>query len=188
MRIACFGLSANPPHLGHLIAVRRVLEIKAADEVWLIPCWRHSFRKKLAQSHHRWNMLKLMEGPKISVSDIEFQRKGISYTIDTVRILKKQYPQHQFFWLIGSDIVKDKSYKKWKNWRKLSKLIKFLVARREGYEIEQKKMPPCFIVLPIKIPNISATEIRKRLKRGLPIKGLAAPKIEKYILSNRLYF
>lgn len=183
-------MSANPPHLGHLTVAKNLLKTKLVDEVWLIPCWRHSFGKKLAGSRHRWKMVKMMERPpKIRVSDIEFRRKGISYTIDTVKILKQKHPEHHFFWLIGSDIVKDQSYKKWKDWPVLAKLIKFMVVQRPGYEIIKNPLPYSFVFLPIgvKAPDISAAEIRRRLKSGLSVKKLTTPEIVRYISKNKLY-
>ena len=185
--IACFGLSANPPHRAHLIAAQQILKKTSSREVWFIPCWQHSFGKKLALARHRWNMAKLMEQPGIKCSDIEFRRRGISYTIDTVRILKKKYPGQEFVWVIGSDIIKDQSYKKWKDWRRLSKEINFWIVQREGFEVHERLLPACFVLLPIKAPNISSTLIRERLKKGLSVKGLVIPKIEKYILVKKLY-
>ncbi len=188
MKIACFGLSSNPPHLGHLTVAKNLLKTKLVDQVWLIPCWRHSFGKKLAGSSHRWKMVKMMERPpKIRASDVEFRRKGTSYTIDTVKILKQKYPGYYFFWLIGSDIVKDQSYVKWKDWPLLKDLIKFLVVQRPGYEITENPLPSSFIFISVKAPDISAAEIRRRLKEGLSVKKLTTPEIIRYISKNKLY-
>ena len=187
MTIACFGLSANPPHQVHLLVAQEILKKTSVKEIWFIPCWQHSFNKKLAPARHRWNMVKLMEQPGIKCSDIEFLRKGISYTIDTVHILRKKYSRKEFVWIIGSDIVKNQSYKKWRDWQKLSKEIKFWVVQRQGFKVAQRSLPACFVLLPIKTPNISSTLIRDRLKKGLSIKKLTIPKIEKYILAKKLY-
>ncbi len=132
-------------------------------------------------------MVKLMEQSGIKCSDVEFLRKGISYTIDTVRILKKMYPSMRFVWVIGSDIIKDQSYKKWKNWQKLAKEIKFWIVQRKGFEVRKQSLPACFALLPIETKNISSTLVRERLKKGLSIKGLVIPKIEKYILEKNCY-
>lgn len=187
MKIACLGLSANPPHCMHLAIAREILKNNLADKVWFIPCWKHSFGKELAEWKYRWDMLKLMEEPGIKCSDIEFRRKGISYTIDTIRTLKKMHPEHEFVWVIGSDIVKDESYRKWAQWKKLTNEIKFWVAQRQGFEINAFSIPSCFVLLDIKTLNISSTIIRERLRKGLSINGLVTPKVEKYISEKKLY-
>jgi len=188
-RIACLGISANPPHLGHLAAARQILKNAAIDEVWFVPCYKHAFAKHLIPWQHRLKMIKMMEGPGIKVCDIE-KENGFSYTIKTLRKLKKQYPEYQFFWAVGSDIILSNEYKKWKKWKELSRLIKFYVVQRPGYQLEKDSIPECFELLP-KIPfltkDISSTLIRERLKRGLNIKNLVSLKVEKYIFKNKLY-
>jgi len=130
-------------------------------------------------------MTKLLGNKNIKAMNIEIRRGGRSYTIDTVRALKKKYPSYKFFWIIGSDIIKTKSYKKWKDWESLFWLIRFLVIMRPGYEI--RKLPPGFILAGTSTKDISSTEIRKRIRHGLPVNSLVRPKIEKYIKKHKLY-
>ncbi len=101
-KIGCLGLSADPPHSGHLEIARLLLRKGLVDEVWLIPCYRHSFGKPLSSPEDRWQMAKLLEGRGVKVSDVELLRKGKSYTIDTIKTLKEKHPDYQFFWVIGS--------------------------------------------------------------------------------------
>ena len=184
-KIGCLGFSANPPHLGHSEVARLFLRKKLVDEIWLIPCFAHPFNKELASVEHRWRMAKLLEGKRIKVSDIEIARGGKSYTIDTVRELYVKYQDCEFSWIIGSDIVKTKSCKKWKDWGKLRELIDFLVIVRPGYEI--KKLPTGFIFAGRATKNISSTEIREKVRCGLPIDGLAPPAVKEYIEKHNLY-
>lgn len=183
--IGLLGLSANPPHNGHLGVARLVLKNKLADAVWLVPCYSHPFDKSLIAFEHRWKMALLMESKEMQVTNIEFRLKGKSYTIKTVEALKKEYPCHDFFWIVGSDIVKKKSYKKWRDWQKLASLVDFLVIPRPGFKIN--KLPPGFMQVNGKISNISSSEIRERIRRGLPIGGLVPPKIKDYIERHNLY-
>lgn len=106
------GFSANPPHFGHLEMARLVLNKKLADEIWLIPCFRHPFDKDLASAEHRWRMTKLLEDKNKKAKDIEIKQIKKNYTITTATKLKRKYPNYEFFWIIGSDIVKTGSYKK----------------------------------------------------------------------------
>ncbi len=184
-RIGCLGLSADPPHLGHLEIARLLLKKKIVEEVWLIPCYRHPFGKPLASSKHRWQMTKLLEEPGVKTKEVEICRKGKSYTIDTVRILKEKYPDYQFFLVIGSDILKTCSFLNWKHWSELSFLVEFLVVERPGYKV--KKLYPGFILVEGKISNISSTKIRERIRHGLPIEGLIPPKVKDYIQRHNLY-
>ncbi|KKU86702.1 MAG: nicotinate (nicotinamide) nucleotide adenylyltransferase [Candidatus Wildermuthbacteria bacterium RIFCSPHIGHO2_01_FULL_47_27] len=184
-KICCLGFSANPPHLGHLGAAMLVLRKKMADEVWLIPCFEHSFGKPLIPARHRWKMAKLMEGPRIKASRIELRRRRKSYTIDTVRSLKKQHPAHEFFWMVGADIIKTKSYLNWRNWKELSREIKFIVIKRPGFAV--KKLPRGFILAGGASPKISSTEIRERIRRRVSIRGLVPQKVKEYIENNMPY-
>ena len=184
-KIGLLGLSANPPHNGHLEAAKLLLKNRKVDEVWLIPCRKHSFGKVMASRIHRWQMAKLLEEPGIKISDVEIRRPGKSFTVDRVEILKKEYPDYRFFWVVGSDIVKFASYKKWKCWRKLSSSIKFLVVPRGGFKIN--KIPSGFIVVRGRGSNISSTEIREKIRCGLPIDDLVHPKVSEYIKKHSLY-
>lgn len=184
-KIGLLGLAANPPHNGHLEVARLVLKKKLVDLMWLVPCYRHSFDKFLVSPEDRWKMTLLMESKEIQVTNIEFRLKGISYTIKTVKALKEEYPNCDFFWIVGSDIVKSGSYKKWKDWEELSSLIDFLVVPRQGFKV--KKMPAGFIPVKGKIRAASSTEIRERVRQGLSIKDLVPPKIREYIEKHNLY-
>lgn len=184
-KIACFGFASDPPHLGHLQIARIILEKNLTNEVWLIPCFKHPCLKKLSSPRHRFKMAKLLEERRIKVSDVEFSRKRKSYTIDTVKILKKKFPDFKFFWVVGSDIVKTKSYKQWKNWAELVSLIKFLVIPRASFKI--KKVPAPLILVKARIDKISSSEIRARVKQGLSIEKFVNPKTKEYIKKNNLY-
>jgi len=184
-KVGLLGLSANPPHNGHLEIAELLLRKKLVDAVWLVPCYKHPFDKSLISFEHRWKMALLMENKKIQASNIEFRLKGKSYTVKTVRALKKEYPRCDFFWILGSDIVKKKSYKKWKNWPELSFLVNFLAVPRTGFKLN--KVPPGFILVKGKISDISSTEVRERVRRGLSIDGLVPQKIKEYIEKHKPY-
>ena len=184
-KIGCLGLSADPPHFGHIEIANLLLKKKLVEEVWLIPCFEHSFGKPLSLPEHRFKMALLLENKKIRVSDIEFRRRGKSYTVDTIKALKKEYPSCEFFWIVGSDIVKTKSYERWKDWPELASLVKFLVVPRVDFALSVV-FPP-FTLIEGKISNVSSTKIRERVRRGLSIEELVPPKIKEYIEKHHLY-
>ncbi len=185
-KIGCLGFSANPPHLGHLGLAESVLDKKLVDQVWLIPCHTHSFDKSLAPAKHRLQMARFLEGDKIKINHIESSRKNKSYAIDTVMALKRKHPRFDFFWILGTDIIKDRSYLRWKNWEMLSRTIKFMVLERAGFEVE--KMPPPFIFAGKGLGRrISSSEIRDRIKTGRDIKGFVPDRVREYIAKHHLY-
>ena len=179
MKIACLGTSANPPHLGHVKIAQLLLKRHLADQIWIIPSYHHVFGKPLLPWKYRWAMVKMITNKKIKACDIEKNRRGKSYTIDTVLALQNKYPQHKFYWIIGSDIVKKGEYLKWHKWSYLKQKINFIVIQRSGYKVG--RYPKTFNhILRLNTP-ISSTEIRRHLAFHQPIDKLVPPKIAKYL-------
>ncbi len=186
MRIGILGGSFDPPHLGHILIARQVREIMKLDEVWLMPYFAHSWNKTTSSAVERLKMAKLINENGVKVSEIELIRKEKSYTINTVRILKKEY-SHKFYWIIGSDLLAD--YKKWKEHKQLTSEIEFIVVPRPGYDL-QPKLPGNFMpILSSKFIslNLSSSLIRERLKKKLSIDGLVPGSILSCIKKNKLY-
>lgn len=168
MRIGLFGGSFNPIHNSHVKVMKDLLNFGAVDEVWVIPCGSHAFNKALVSAERRVKMIELaireMEGVKIC--DIELKSGGKSYTINTTRKLKREYPQHEFFLIVGSDIIDEIT--KWHRYKTLLEEMSFFVFKRSKNDI-------------------SSTKIRKLLKEGKRISGLVSEYVEGYIIRNRLY-
>ncbi len=179
MKIACLGTSANPPHLGHLKIAQMLLRKKLVDQVWIIPSYHHAFGKPLLPWKYRWAMVKMLTNKKIKACDIETKRRGKSYTVGTVLALKKRYPQHQFYWVIGVDIVQKKEYLKWHKWNQLKKEINFIALQRSGYKL-YRPLKIFSNIIKFHVP-ISSTEIRRRLTKNLPINSLVPPRIAEYL-------
>lgn len=182
MRVALFGGSFNPIHNGHLMGARAVLEKSVADEVWFIPCNKHAFDKSLEAKFRRVNMLKLaISGMhQMKLCDVEQEEK--SYTINTIRKLRGQYP-HEFLWMIGSDILKD--IKRWRKYEELVKETEFILFKREGYDLGPCELRLGGIINPNK--PISSTQIREKLRKGEPISELVPVDVEEYVRKHKLY-
>ena len=104
MRIGIFGGSFNPPHLGHRRLADEMIETAALDKMLIIPAGTppHKSTDELVGGEHRFEMCKLaFSGDKYIVSDIEYQRQGKSYTVDTVSEIRKIYPDDELFLIIG---------------------------------------------------------------------------------------
>ena len=134
MKIAVLGGSFNPPHMCHVFMSCYVLAAFDIAQVWFVPCYKHAFRKELVSFHHRFTMCCLavesLREELVKVSSIEKERHGTSWTIDTVRYLKASYPEHDFTWIIGSDVLDELD--KWKGFDQLQELISFIVVPRAG--------------------------------------------------------
>ena len=133
-RIGIFGGSFNPPHLGHILAVREFREKLTLDRVLLIPAATPPHKTLTANSpaaDHRLEMTRLAaaELPFAEVSDIELRREGASYTADTIEALRRVYPQDEFFLLMGTDMFL--SFDTWYQPERIAAQATIAVAHRE---------------------------------------------------------
>ena len=187
MNIALYGGKFDPPHLGHKLLIDEVLRrLKFIDEVWIIPAKSHPWRKIETSGTCRLQMLLFWESGRVKVLDIDLKRVGETRTIDTIKDLKRLYPENNYFWICGSDTVA--TFDKWKSFKKLIELMKFYVYPRPGYELTT--LPSGFFWIPgMKFPrrDYSSTEIRQALKTKKKIGNFLTPEIYNYILENHLY-
>ena len=185
--IGIFGGTFNPIHLGHLIIAEKVRESLNSKKIIFVPS-RYPPHKRTPEigASHRYRMVKLAisANPYFIVSEIELKRKSKSYTIDTVRALKRLYPKEENFHLVlGLDAYLE--INTWKDIEKLAGLIKFVVVKRPGYKDNSKLKNVKFLDLePI---GISSTEIRNRLKKGKSVRYLLPEKVRDYIYQHHLY-
>ena len=127
--------------------------------------------------------------PLFQVSDIEVRRSGPSYTIDTVRELKRAYCT-DISWIIGADMLM--ILPKWHRAAELVREATILIMRRPGVEIEWDRLPHEYHflksnVLDTPLIDISATEIRRRVREGLSLSDLTPPAVAEYIREHKLY-
>jgi nicotinate-nucleotide adenylyltransferase len=197
MKIAILGGSFDPPHKGHIAIANRLLKLNNFNEVWLIPCYKHPFRKNLSAPNKRFQMTKYLEKDRVKVSNLEIKDKVTNYTIDTLKLLAKKYPNDRFFLIIGTDQVEN--FTKWKEWREIVNNFKLIVIPRDGFKKEEselkniskqvKKFKNIILIDRKKFPLIytSSTLIRRRIKQGESISSLVPKKVEKYIIRHKLY-
>lgn len=187
MKIGVLGGSFDPPHIGHYFVIQQVLELRPEiDKVILVPAYQHQWKPAFATVEDRNNMLKYFVSNRVEISDIEIQRKGISYTIDTIKQLKVQTGA-EVYWIVGSDIVYE--FERWDRKDELIKEARFLVFPRDPYHLP-KTFPQGFECIQDKYlitTNISSTTIRQRIKMGKNITYLVPEKVERYIIKHKLY-
>ncbi len=187
MKIGILGGTFNPIHIGHLILAEEVREKLKLDRIILVPAYLppHKDNSDIIDAQHRFRMVKLaIKGNRyFLVSDIEIKRDGRSYTIDTIKELKKIYPQDELYFIIGSDLLK--YLDEWKDLDDIIKMVKFVVATRPGYPLE--KIPSHISTIPIRAVDVSGFEIRQAIRQGKSFRYLVPEMVFKYILKNRIY-
>ncbi len=184
MKVGILGGTFNPPHIGHLILAEEVRRKLNLNKVLFVPTNRPPHKKTyLVEAENRLRMVRLAvrSCPYFEVLDWEIKRKGISYTIDTVRNLKKHYPKRDFFLIIGSDLANNFSL--WKDYKEIKKLTKVVVVKRKNYPLRKKN----FMVIDVINIEITSSLIRDYIKRGFSIKYLVPLNVYRYIRQNKLY-
>src|SRR3569623_2010685 len=161
MRVALFGGSFNPPHVGHQLLALYVLETAGGDQLWGVPTFQHPFHKALETFEDRRAMCeRAVEalGPRARVSDVEARLGGASLTLRTVQRLMEEHPGHAFSLVIETDA--------WHGIAELRRLVPFIVVERGGYgraSSGEQAVPP------VTMPQISSREIRAALAAGQPM-------------------
>ncbi|MBI2036214.1 nicotinate (nicotinamide) nucleotide adenylyltransferase [Candidatus Microgenomates bacterium] len=187
MNIAILGGRFDPPHLGHYLIIRQVLEIRSdIDKLLLVPASQHQWKPTVAAGKNRLEMLRPFQTDKVEISDTEIVRGGISYSIDTIKEVK-QKTGGNIFWIVGSDIVAE--FTRWEKKEALIELATFLVFPRDPYHLP-KKLPRGFKLISGKnliTTNLSSTILRERIAQGKPITHLVPKETEIYIQKNNLY-
>jgi nicotinate-nucleotide adenylyltransferase len=189
MKIALFGGSFDPVHLGHLLVAMAAREELGLDRVFFIPAAQSPFKPSLppASPQERLRLLRLaLAGDNAAeVDDQELLRGGVSYSIDTVRGYKKKFPDAELFYLIGADQAGQLNL--WREADELARQVEFLVIPRPGEPAP--KLPTPFRGRALRgFPiGISSSEIRARCRSGLPVTHLTPPAVAEAIKINRLY-
>jgi len=183
-----FGGTFDPVHTGHLITALAVKEIRDLEKIIFMPAHisPHKMSEKRSAPEHRLEMVKLaIEGINyFECSDFEIRKEGVSYTIDTLRELKKQYEHIEL--IIGYDnlIVFDK----WKKPEQIFELVKVVVLNRGSRkEAINKTYEKEAIFVDNPVIEISSTEIRHRVNQNLPIDFFVPVGVKEYIYNLNLY-
>lgn len=164
MRIAVYGGSFNPPHVGHALVAAWVLWTGRADEVWLVPTYVHAFAKELRPFEERVRLCQALAGqvdPRIRVCERERSLPKPSYTLNLLEALSSEHPSHQFRLVLGTDCLPD--LPKWHRWQDIEARFDPLWVGRQGYPGPAESPP---------FPGVSSTEIRRRLSAGEPVDDL----------------
>ncbi|MDN3505002.1 MAG: nicotinate (nicotinamide) nucleotide adenylyltransferase [Rhabdochlamydiaceae bacterium] len=183
-KIGFFGGSFNPIHNGHLNLAVSVLEQLKLDQILLCPNNISPFEKITIEARHRYEMVQLacLHYDHIDVTDIEINRGGMSYTIDTLRELSKVHPDCVIRFIIADELIPD--FPRWKEQEAIISEYSPILATRHGTShpnlpgFEQVKTP---------IMQISSTEVRDRIKEGFICEHLLPHAVLTYMEKHNLY-
>lgn len=215
MKIGLIGGSFNPVHLGHLRGAEEIKEMLQLDEIVFIPALipPHKDTNKITSADHRLNMLNLAteSNPSFKVSDIEINRKGPSYTIDTLKYFKSNYPENDYYFIMGTELFT--RIDTWKDYDELFDYANFVILNRPGYyDVNLNNLFPLVIkndfefsetvneittfihkssniLIYVNIHGIilSSTKIRQLIMNKKSINYLVPDDVNEYIKNNRLY-
>ncbi|MDP3012535.1 MAG: nicotinate-nucleotide adenylyltransferase [Candidatus Hydromicrobium sp.] len=201
-KIGIMGGTFNPIHHGHLVTAQEALSQFKLDKVIFIPTGNppHKIENEVASAEDRYTMtvIATSSNSNFFVSRMEIDRKGESYTIDTVRQLRKIYGKNSLLYFItGADAILE--ILTWKNTDEIVSLCKFIAATRPGYNLSRiedlrKRLfgkagttDEKIYVMEIPALSISSTDIRNRVKHNRPIDYLLPEGVSNYILKHELY-
>ncbi|NOY78148.1 MAG: nicotinate-nucleotide adenylyltransferase [Calditrichaeota bacterium] len=192
MRIGLYGGSFNPIHTGHLLISEFVRDEFLLDEVWFIPSATppHKPKDAVLPAEIRFQLVSLaiQNNPTFRVSDLEIQRGGISYTVDTLRQVRENHrSKDTLFWFIGMDNLVD--FPNWHQPEKILELCQLVAVQRKGFSINQVEASLRKRVLFSRAPliEISSSSIRERIKKGHSIRYFVPDSVREFIKTHHLY-
>jgi len=187
------GGTFDPIHHGHLVAASEVQSWFDLDQVVFVPTgdpWQKSDRVVTpAEDRYLMTVIATASNPRFTVSRVDIDRAGPTYTIDTLRDLRDQLPDAELFFITGADALAD--IFTWRNAEELFELAQFVGCTRPGYEMDDETLGtiPSDRVTMIEIPAlaISSTDCRDRTRRGEPVWYLVPDGVVQYIAKHHLY-
>lgn len=191
MKVGLLGGTYDPPHMGHLIMAEEALIQCGLDEIWFLPSYSPPHAERKASSHpipaeHRLDMVQLAieSNECFQISLLEYERKGKSYTYETLQELKTSSPENEFYFIIGADMVND--LPKWYRFEDIKKMVTFIGFNRSGVTLHP---PEDIKLIEAHMPEIgvSSSLIRKKIREHGAWHYLVPEKIKQYIEENHLY-
>ncbi len=191
MNIGIYGGSFNPPHIAHLIFGEMLYEELRLDKLIFIPSATPPHKQDTnlldAQKRLRLTQLAIADNERFEVSDIEIQRGGTSYTIDTVNALDKVHKNATLYLVVGADNLV--IFHQWKDYKAILERCILVAVNRPGFDTEkvQKDVLAKTKIVDLPLLDISSTGIRQRIQEGKSIRYLIPESVYRAIESEGLY-
>jgi nicotinate-nucleotide adenylyltransferase len=187
-RLGVMGGTFDPIHHGHLVAASEVASAFNLDGVLFVPTGTPWQKDEVTDGEHRYLMsvIATASNPRFTVSRVDIDREGPTYTVDTLRDIRNAYPDAELFFITGADAVKQML--EWKDHEQLWPLAHFVAVTRPGHKLELPPAPEGAIsILEIPALAISSTDIRARVVDGEPVWYLVPDGVVQYIGKHKLY-
>ena len=214
MRLALFGGTFDPPHVGHLLAAVDAYETLALDRLIFVPAAQQPFKvgQVVASPEHRLAMTRLLAAgdPRFDVDPVEIDRAGLSFTVDTLTTYAERYPDAERFLLVGTDVLE--SFANWRRPEDVLRLARLVIVQRsrlgwpEGSDLpaggecspapehrwvsigglgaKGVQQPE---VITTRRVDVSSTEVRARVRDGKSIRGFVLDAVADYVTTSGLY-
>jgi nicotinate-nucleotide adenylyltransferase len=187
-RIGVMGGTFDPVHHGHLVAASEVAQSFDLDEVLFVPTGQPYMKTPASSGEHRYLMtvIATASNPRFSVSRVDIDREGPTFTIDTLRDVRAQHPDAELFFITGADAVAQ--ILDWKDASELWELAHFVAVTRPGHDLSVSGLPESDVSL-LEVPAlaISSTDCRARVGRDFPVWYLVPDGVVQYISKHHLY-
>ncbi|WP_080793767.1 nicotinate-nucleotide adenylyltransferase [Corynebacterium pacaense] len=192
-RIGIMGGTFDPIHHGHLVAGSEVAARFSLDLVIFVPTgqpWQKTERQvSPAEDRYLMTVIATASNPRFTVSRVDIDRSGDTYTIDTLNDLRRQFPEAELFFITGADALA--RIVTWRDWEKMFELAHFVGVTRPGYELDGDIIPQIHKdrVSLVEIPAmaISSTDCRARAEEGRPVWYLVPDGVVQYIAKRQMY-
>lgn len=199
-RVGILGGSFNPIHIGHLLLAQSAIEQFDLGRVLFMPCHTqpHKAPNLLAEARHRQAMVELaiVDNLQFDILDIELQRGGVSYAIDSVKEIQSRHPADLLFFIIGADTLPE--LHAWRDIQDLLRRCTFLTLARPGVDLDALTAENLHFdaaTTSLLLSNVafgrqvdvSSSDIRHRIAEGMSIQYLVPPEVEMYICEHGLY-
>ena len=189
MKVGLFFGTFNPVHVGHLIIANYMADFTDLDEVWLVISPQNPLKEKelLLNEQERLHLANLAveDSPNLKVSDIEFGMPMPSFTVDTLKKLTTDHPDHKFSVILGSDNLL--ALPQWKEFEYILEHFQLYVYSRRGFDTSDLVDHPNVNLFDVLLVQISASEIRSALEKDKSVKHLLHEKVHQYIIQNKLF-
>jgi len=189
-RLGVMGGTFDPVHHGHLVAASEVAARFDLDEVVFVPTGHPTFKQdqSVTEAEHRYLMtvIATASNPRFTVSRVDIERPGLTYTVDTLRDLKSTRPDADLYFITGADAIEQ--ILTWKDAEELFAMAQFVAVTRPGHTLSVEGLPPDRVSL-LEVPAlaISSTDVRARARAGQPVWYLVPDGVVQYIAKHRLY-
>lgn len=198
MRIGIFGGTFDPPHVGHLISAADAADALSLDRIVFIPAAAQPLKvgRAVASPDQRLAMTTLMAGdePRLAVDAIEIERAGLSYTVETVAELTRRAPGHEWFVIVGADVVR--SFAQWRDPLGILRMAGLVILRRGDIDPaaiagwmprDEAGQVPAYQILATRRVDVTSTDVRARVSAGRSIRGFVPEAVQAYIERGGLY-